>query len=77
MPCSESTETVGDGSIWSATRDTIQPDITAYELACIMKLGIYIADGHMTGLKASPRLLRHFIRTAPPIVEKETPDAGL
>jgi len=56
----EKTECYGDGSSWEFSRDTVQPDITAYELARILSIKLTIADGLMEQFKSEPNVMRHF-----------------
>lgn len=52
----------GDGGHWTFDVTTVQPDITAFELAQIMAASLTLSDGLMDRLKSYPGLLRHFRR---------------
>ena len=54
----------GDGSRWTFSRDTVQPDITAYELARALSITLTLPDGMMDQFKQEPDVLRHFQRIA-------------
>jgi hypothetical protein len=58
----EDAKILGDGSYWVFDVTTVQPDITAFELAQIMSLRLSLPDGIMQRLKSHYRLLRHFRR---------------
>jgi hypothetical protein len=53
-------EMIGDGSRWVFDHTTVQPDITAYELAQILSLHLSLPDGILNRLKSHYRIMRHF-----------------
>ena len=62
----DSPRAAGDGSQWRLGLDTIQPGITAFELAQVLAIRMTISDGIMGRIKNDPWLLRHFRRVVNP-----------
>ena len=61
--CGAPAELIGDSSVWEFSHTTVQRDITAYELALILRLQLTVADGMVGALKAEcPEAMRHFAR---------------
>lgn len=47
-------------NVWVFDKDTVMPDITAYELAQILRIAIKLDDRYMDKIIGNERLMRHF-----------------
>lgn len=58
----------GGGERWIFDPDTVQSDITAFELCQILRMRFELTDSVMQQIKSQRELMRHFRRVASPEV---------